>query len=137
MRRPVSTLGRELALERPVAGRVVGLPVLPHPPEDAAPGASDGANCALVVVASGASAGVEVAGPGVVVTAGGGERAPQALVAGPAKGGVLALAGLDGDRGHAAVGGERLGARVAQAGVADLREQAGRGDDRPGIAEER
>ena len=61
----------------------------------------------------------------------------QALVAGPAEAGDLALAGLDRDGGLAGVGGERVAGGVACAVVADLGDQLGGGDDRLGVAEQR
>src|SRR5215211_5245939 len=138
MRRPVSTLDRDLALEGAVAGGVVGLSVVPHAPEDAGPGASDGADGALV--AAGAGVAVEAPRPGVVVSGRvgeSGEGVAEAFVAGVAEGGVCLFAGLDRDGGHAAVGGERFAGGVAVAAVADLGEQSGGGDDRLGVAEER
>src|SRR5215211_4575090 len=120
MRRPVSTLDRDLALEGAVAGGVVGLSVVPHAPEDAGPGASDGADGALV--AAGAGVAVEAPRPGVVVSGRvgeSGEGVAEAFVAGVAE------------------GGERFAGGVAVAAVADLGEQSGGGDDRLGVAEER
>ena len=69
MRRPVSTprgnFDRDVLLEAVVAGGVVGDAVLPAAPEDAGPGASDGSDCAGVVVSAAAGVGVSVLGPGV------------------------------------------------------------------------
>ena len=92
-----------------------------------------------VIAAAGAGALVDVVCPGVPVSGAVGEDAhvvAQALVAGPAEGGVAALAGLDRDGGLAGVGGERVVGRVAGAVVADLGEQPGGGHDALGVAEE-
>src|ERR687892_660638 len=97
MRRPVSTWARELACERSVAGGVVGGSVVPAAPEDAQPGGAEGADGALVVVVAGVGVGVDLGGPGVPVAGAVGEGADgvaQALVAGAAEDGDLALAGL-------------------------------------------
>ena len=108
-------------------------------PDDAGPGAPDGADRALVVVAAGAGASVEVAGPG----SGGGwsRRGWRARRGGacrrPSGRRPLAPAGLDRDGGHAAVGGERVAAGVARAAVADLGEQPGGRDHRAGVAKQR
>ena len=115
-----------MLLQGAVAGGVVGDAVLPAAPEDAAPGASEGADRAGVVVAAGDRAGVVVGRPGVPVAGGVGERAErvaQAFVACPAEAGDLAFAGLDRDRGLAGVAGERVAGGVAGAAVADLGEQ--------------
>jgi len=83
---------------------------------------------------------VDVSRPGVPVSGAVGEDAhvfAQALVAGPAEGGVAAFAGLDRDWGLAGVGGERVVGGVAGAVVADLGEQPGGGYDALGVAEER
>jgi hypothetical protein len=94
----------------------------------------------LVGLAARSGACVDVGGPRVVVAAAVGERADgvaQAVVAGPAEAGALALARLDGDRGLPGVGGERAVGRVAVAAVADLAEHGG-GADRPlGVSEQR
>lgn len=69
-------------------GGVVGGSVLPAAPQDAAPGASDGSDRALVVAGAGAGVGVEALGPGVVVAGGvgpGAERVAEAVVAGAAE----------------------------------------------------
>src|SRR3990172_8591618 len=66
VRRPVSTLGREEAVEVAVAGGVVGGAVLPYAPDDAQPGATEDADRVRVVVAAGEGALVDVFGPGVV-----------------------------------------------------------------------
>src|SRR6266511_482260 len=108
MRRPVSTLGCEEALEVAVAGGVVGGVVLPDAPDHAQPGAAEDADRVRVVVAAGAGALVDVVCPRVVLAAAVGEDADGAaegFVAGPAEGGDLLLAGLDGDGGLA---GDRL-----------------------------
>ena len=98
-----------MLLQAAVAGGVVGRVVLPAAPAHAAPGTAECADDARVVVAAGAGGGVAVGGPGVPVAGAVGqcvERVAQALVAGAPEAGVLAFAGLDGDRGLAAVGGE-------------------------------
>ena len=57
----------DVLLQGAVAGWVIRGAVLPAAPYDAAPGASEGADRAGVVVAAAAGGGVEVLGPGVVV----------------------------------------------------------------------
>jgi hypothetical protein len=53
------------------------------------------------------------------------------------KGGCLAFAGFDRDRGLAGVAGERVAGWVARAAVADLGQQLGRGDHAARVAEQR
>ena len=104
------------------------LPALPHDPT---PGAAEGADRALVVVAAGDRAGVVVGSPGVPVAGAVGERAErvaQALVARPAKACDLALARLERDGGLAGVAGERVAGWVARATVADLGDHDRGGD---------
>ena len=130
----------DMALQGPVAGGVVGHPVLPAAPHDAAPGASEGADRAGVVVPAGVGGGVEVVRPWVVVAAGVRERdecLAQALVAGPAEAGGLAFAGLDRDGGLAGVGGERVAGGVAAAAVADLGQELRGADHAVGLFEQR
>src|SRR5207248_8846995 len=114
---------RAVLLQGAVAGGVVGGAVLPAAPDDAAPGASEGAQRAGVVVAAGARGGVAVLCPGVPVAGTvreGAERAAQPLVTAPAEARCPALAGLDRDRGLAGVSGECVAGGVARAAVADL-----------------
>ena len=61
-----------------MAGWVVGGAVLPAAPDDAAPGAAEGAERAGVVVAAGAGGGVEVLRPGVPVAGAVGQGAERA-----------------------------------------------------------
>src|SRR5215217_4358629 len=139
MRRPVSTPVFEESGEVAVACGVVGLVVLPAAPEYAGPGSAEDAGGVWVLAAAGGGALVGVVGPGVPVAGAVGENAhvgAQALVAGPAEGGVAAFARFLGDGGLAGVGGEAVGGWVAGAVVADLGQQAGGGDDALGIAEE-
>jgi hypothetical protein len=78
-----------------VAGGVIGDAVLPAAPQDATPGASEGADRAWVVVAAGFGVGVAILGPGMPMAGAVGERAErrtQAMVTATAKGGDLALA---------------------------------------------
>src|SRR5215217_3910467 len=138
MRRPVSTPVFEESGEVAVACGVVGLVVLPAAPEYAGPGSAEDAGGVWVLAAAGGGALVGVVGPGVPVAGAVGEHADvvaQALVAGPAEGGVAAFVRFLGDGGLAGVGGEAVGGRVAGAVVADLGQQAGGGDDALGIAE--
>ena len=131
---------RAVLLQGAVSGWVVGGAVLPAAPDDAAPGATEGAQRAGVLVAAGAGGGVAVLRPGVPVAGAvgqGAERAAQPLVAAPAEAGCLALAGLDRDGGLAGVGGERVTGRVARPAVADLGQQLGGGHDAAGVAEQR
>lgn len=130
----------DVVLQAPVAGGVVGDAVLPAAPQDADPGAFEGADRALVVVAAGASRGVAVSRPGVPVAGRVGEcadRRSEAFVAAVAEAGDLAFARFDGDGTHGSVGGERFGAVVARAAVADLGEQRGGADDALGVAKQR
>src|SRR6266540_2239950 len=101
MRRPVSTLGGQDAVEAAVVGGVVGVVVLPGAPDDAQPGAAEDAERVWVVAAAGDRVLVDLLRPGVVFAACVGEDADGAaerLVAGPAEGCDLLLAGFDRDR---------------------------------------
>jgi hypothetical protein len=140
MRRPVSIFGLEESVEVAVLVGLVGGVVLPAAPEDAGPGAAECAAGVGVVLSAGAGSGVDVVGPGVPVACAvsqDAEVAAQALVAGPAEGGVALFAGLFGDGCLTGVSGEGIGGGVSGAVVADLGEQAGCGDDALGVAEER
>jgi hypothetical protein len=106
---------RDVLLQGAVPGRVIGRPVLPAAPDDAAPGASERANRALVVVAACSRSGVVISRPGMPVPGAVSERVKRAaepFVASPAKARDLAFAGLHGDRGLAGVAGERVGVGV-------------------------
>src|SRR3954471_6085712 len=101
----VSTSRRtELLLEPSgvaVSGGVVGDVVLPASVDDADPGAGEDAHRVRVVVAAGAGVGVDLGGPGAVVSAVVGEGRDglaETLVAGPAEMHGVVLAGLVGDR---------------------------------------
>ena len=69
---------RDVLLQAAVAGWVVGRAVLPAAPDDAAPGASERADRALVVVAARSRAGVVVSRPGVPVAGAVSERVERA-----------------------------------------------------------
>jgi hypothetical protein len=76
--------GGAVLLEASVEGGVVGDAVLPAAPQDSAPGASDGTDCARVVLTAGPAGGVFVLGPGVPVAGRVGEgagRLAQSVVA--------------------------------------------------------
>ncbi len=121
-------------------GRVVGHAVLPAAPYDAAPGASESADRAGVIVPAAAGGGVEVPRPGVVVASSVRQRADrpaQALVARPPEAGRFAFAGLDRDGGLASVDRERVAGRVTRAAVADLRQQPRGADHAAGFLEQR
>jgi hypothetical protein len=114
---------RAVLLQGAVACGVVGGAVLPAAPDDAAPGAPEGAQRARVVVAAGARGGVAILCPWVPVAGAvreGAERAAQPFVTAPAEARCLALAGLDRDGGLAGVSGERVAGGLARAAVADL-----------------
>src|SRR5262245_55238759 len=98
---PVSTLHRLILLgqllERAVPVGVVGGVGGPALPDDVDPGAGEDAHGVRVVVAAGSGTGVELGGPGVLVTAVAGEVADgvaQLLVHGPAERDDAGLAGL-------------------------------------------
>jgi hypothetical protein len=127
MRRPVSTpfgdFDGDVLLEAVVAVGVVGDAVLPAAPEDAGPGASEGADRAWVVVPAAAGAGVVVFSPGVPFAGCVGEGrggVSESVVAAVSEARDFFAAGLDRDGGHAGVGGEVLGGGVAGAVIADL-----------------
>ena len=131
---------RDVLLEAVVPGRVVGDAVLPTAPDDAAPGAAEGAGRARVIVAAGPGGRVVVLCPGVPLAGAirqRAERCAQAFVAPPAEAGCLALAGLDRNRGLAGVRGERVAGWVTSATVADLGQQLGGADHAVGVLEQR
>ena len=66
---PVSTSGRDQSLEGGVLEGVVGLVVVPEPPDDLARGAAEDAGGVRVAGPAGSRAGVDVGRPGVVVAA--------------------------------------------------------------------
>src|SRR4051795_2604848 len=128
----VSTSRRtELLLEPSgvaVSGGVVGDVVLPASVDDADPGAGEDAHRVRVVVAAGAGVGVDLGGPGAVVSAVVGEGRDglaETLVAGPAEMHGVVLAGLVGDRGLPGEGGDGVGRVVGCAGIAPLGEHLG------------
>jgi hypothetical protein len=95
LRPPVSTVGRDESLQRGVLEGVVGVVVVPEPPDDLAPGAAEDAGGVVVAGAAGARLVVDVGGPGVVPAAcvsEGAERAAESVVAGPSKLRVAAFA---------------------------------------------
>ena len=102
---------------------VVGGVGLPAASQDAAPGASEGAQRAAVFVAAGSGLGIMVAAPGFqrrVVCA----RVPSALrrrlLHAQRNLAFFRFAGLDRHRRLAGVGGDRGAVRVAKPAVADL-----------------
>ena len=144
MRRPVSTpfgnFDGEVLLEAVVAGGVVGDAVLPAAPHDSAPGASDGSDCAWVVVPATAGAGVSVFGPGVPFAGCVGEGrggVSESVIAAVSEARDFLASGFDRDGRHAGVGGEVLGGGVAGAVVADLGQEGRGADHAVGVLEER
>src|SRR5215475_14906773 len=97
MRLPVSTPRRLKTDEISVKSGVVGDFVLPAAPEDPQPGAAQHPDRVRMLEPSGPGVEIDLAGPRMGVAGGvreGGDSVSQALVAGPAKGGDLALARL-------------------------------------------
>jgi hypothetical protein len=139
MRRPVSTLLCGESVKAVVLGGVVGCVVLPAAPEHAGPGSSEDAYGVGVCAAAGAGSLVDILGPGVPVACAVGEYAhmfAQTLVAGPAEGRVVALAGLDRYWGLSGISGERVVGGVAVAVIADLGDQPGGCEDALAVTEE-
>src|ERR1700749_329633 len=101
-------------------GGVVGDAVEPAAPYDADPGAGEDADGVGVVLAAGAGVAVNLGGPGAGVPAvvgEGGDRDPEALVAGPAEVDAAVLAGFLGDRGDSGEGSDGVGPGVGLAAV--------------------
>src|SRR6478736_2015190 len=129
MSSPVSSGGLfvvQECLEGAVLSRVVADAVLPAVPDDVEPGAGQDAHGVGVVVAAGASAAVEVLGPGVGAAGVGGEvgdGVAQVFVARPSESDRTHGARLAGGGGDAGQACQCLGGGESAAAVADFGEK--------------
>src|SRR6185503_12707410 len=129
MSSPVSSGGLfvlQECLEGAVLSRVVGDVVLPAVPDDVEPGAGQDAHGVGVVVTAGASAAVEVLGPGVCAAGVGGEvgdGVAQVFVARPSESDRTHGARLAGGGGDASQACQCLGGGESAATVADFGEK--------------
>jgi hypothetical protein len=133
MRHPVSTPwtsggGKSRG---PMARDVVGLAILPAPPDDAQPGAGQDADGVGVITPARAGAGVDAGGPRRGVPGVIGERRDdlaEAIVARPAKDHRPVLAGRTSDGDGPGFGGQLFRGGEAGAVIAELGEELGRID---------